>query len=328
MNKFKYLILAIAITTSVDSHAGFKSLTWHSRANCITINESITWEFGKNQWLKTVGYHYYKNAAKANCDISDGWQYTWRSASIHWTEGHGGWQVCGDHYTKNEKGDPVYIAQTCAKDCNLYDGWWDQSPPPKKDTPPAPRMLYGDDRYLPKTGIHIVDVDLSLPKEIRSIKTDMSDRVKELLTMGKPDYKDWTEPYETGLKPNLGTIRLGFKYDGIKPLEFDGFRIIGYAVQGTFIDQKGWTGISEYFLHKDLGVCYYLVEDVALTRGGINLQRDQITYDINGKPTEIMKWPSLTMIKWYSDNYYKTLECATNNPQAKKLMLAIAKEND
>lgn len=347
-NKFAFSLLSLALI-SQSSFAGFKELTWHSRANCLMINESISWEFGKAHWLKTVGLHY-KGTMKPICVISDGWQNTWRSASIHWTEGRGGWRVCGDHYTLDAANQPMQLGVTCTNNCSIYDGWWDQEKPEdKRNTPPEKHgmSLYGNDDYLPKSGIHIVDPDKSaVPAEllletsnkIKQMKSKGyfsvdSSRARELLVMSDPNYIDGTEQYETGLKKNLGTIKLAFRFTPIKDIPNDD--VIGYAAAGTFIDQKGWTGVGEFYRDKNLRICHYLVNNIALTGGGINLRRDLVSYEVNDKPTNIISEGNdqsgyITTISWYSNEYIKTIECASPHydKNIKTYMIEVAMMQD
>ena len=65
------------------------------------------------------------NEAGLDHSIGTGWQYTWRSAAVHWGEGHGGWIVHGYHWIKNSQGQIRPIGEEIVKDCSIYDGWWD-----------------------------------------------------------------------------------------------------------------------------------------------------------------------------------------------------------
>lgn len=109
----------------VIANAGFKELTWHSRANCVN-NESITWHAGHSYHLRTVGEHH--NLSRSwPCNMDTGEEYTWRSAAVHWGEGvaGSGWLVIGHHSMKDRKGKWVKLGVTRVKDCSIYDGWWD-----------------------------------------------------------------------------------------------------------------------------------------------------------------------------------------------------------
>lgn len=110
----KLLIPISATVFTVPSQAG---LVWFSRANCVN-NESITWDWpGNNRWLWTNSSHY-KNGWQPT--IRTGWEYTWRSAAVHWNEGYsGGWYVVGQHYQWLPGYGEHQFGQTFTQNCNL-----------------------------------------------------------------------------------------------------------------------------------------------------------------------------------------------------------------
>jgi hypothetical protein len=111
---FLPLLLVSIISVSSTANAG---LVWFSRANCIN-NESITWDWpSNNYWLYTQSLHFINGAWEPT--INTGWQYTYRSAAVHWGEGvKGGAYVVGKHY-QFINGRVQLIAQTNAQGCNL-----------------------------------------------------------------------------------------------------------------------------------------------------------------------------------------------------------------
>ncbi len=332
INKIALCILALGLTSQVN--AGFKALTWHSRANCLHINESITWQFGKNQWLKTDSYHYAPGDPNkinhAKCSLSTGWENTWRSAEVHWTEGTGGWKVYGDHFILIDRNNWKLIGNTEAQDCQIYDGWWDQNPPNNNPKKLKPVQIAEN---LRKPGVHIVKEILSdIPKELISEEIERTKQIKakgffskpsqdaiDLIKMSKPDYIDPTEKYETGLKPDLSTIKLAFKFNGIPDVEST--NVVGYAVEGTYLntaDHLGWTGIVTYYKDNDLGMCQFTLDNMYLNKGSINLRDDIVTYDVKNNPTVItIEGNDLSgfsnTIEWYDNTFMKQLRCATPN---------------
>lgn len=113
------------IALSMSAHSGFYAFTMHSRANCVGFNESVSWHFNHPNYLITWSQHSHADVP-FQCNLnSDGWRKTWRAAAYHYAEGYGGWYVLGNHWTMNDRGDPVKLAVTDAVDCNIYDGWWD-----------------------------------------------------------------------------------------------------------------------------------------------------------------------------------------------------------
>jgi hypothetical protein len=116
-------IAVVSIIVSTASFAGVKDLTWHSRANCGN-NESITWHAGHVYTLLTVSDHLFNG--KIVHRLASGWENTWRSANVHWFEAKpgSGWFVQGGHYRRIGNQE-IRLGFTTAKDCNIYDGWWD-----------------------------------------------------------------------------------------------------------------------------------------------------------------------------------------------------------
>ena len=123
MKKIGAFLLILGITNAAQ--AGFNGLTSHSRANCIN-NESITWDWTTYRLSGTVSQHYRYGSWVHG--ITTGWQNTWRSAAVHWSEAvpGSGWRVIGYHWLKIN-GQERMIAQTDVQDCSIYDGWWDKN---------------------------------------------------------------------------------------------------------------------------------------------------------------------------------------------------------
>jgi hypothetical protein len=105
-----------------NANAGFHAFTTHSRANCVN-NESISWEWNVYRELGTVSHHL--KGGQLIHVVNTGWQYTWRSAAVHWGESPmgGNWYVVGYHWQR-QNGQEVMIDYTQTGDCSQYDGWW------------------------------------------------------------------------------------------------------------------------------------------------------------------------------------------------------------
>jgi len=121
--KFVISIFSVFLLISI-ANAGFNGFTMHSRANCGN-NESISWDARNYYTLGTVSHHYYKG--QFNHGISTGWEYTWRSAAVHWFEANpgSGWRVIGYHWIKVGTEQRLLLV-TDVSDCSIYDGWWDK----------------------------------------------------------------------------------------------------------------------------------------------------------------------------------------------------------
>jgi hypothetical protein len=113
----------VALTIASSAHAGFHGLTHHSRANCVSFNESVSWHANNYYWFWVNSVHW-KDGKQQHQLIVD-WAYTWRAASYHTKEGYGGWTVEGHHWMKDSQaGWPVEVATETVTDCSIYDGWW------------------------------------------------------------------------------------------------------------------------------------------------------------------------------------------------------------
>jgi len=112
---FTLLLGISSITVAAPSYAG---LVWFSRANCGN-NESISWDWpGNSRWLWTNSLHY-KNGRWEE-PIRTGWEWTWRSAAVHWGEGfERGYFVTGNHFEWLPGYGEHYFGHTETTHCNL-----------------------------------------------------------------------------------------------------------------------------------------------------------------------------------------------------------------
>jgi hypothetical protein len=149
-----------------------------------------------------------------------------------------------------------------------------------------------------------------------------SDDAVQLLTVKKNkfyvgDKKTFSEnndPYDTHLKASLSQIKLAFPFNGISFISKS--NVIGFAVAGTWVN--GWTGIGETFIDDEVGVCDYVKNNLQLTHGAAMLAKENVTYEVNSKPTiafvEGEKKNGFTYkVEWFDNTYFHTLKCATEN---------------
>lgn len=121
--------ISILLTTLFIPHttfAGFFGTTAHSRANCLTFVESVTWNALESHWWRVKSLH--TSAKGANHLVDTFMAYTWRAAAYHAGESnkdlHDPWVSQGYHFYMGNNGKEVYDAYTYATDCSAYDGWW------------------------------------------------------------------------------------------------------------------------------------------------------------------------------------------------------------
>jgi hypothetical protein len=118
------LFLISALSTTAN--AGFYGLTFHSRANC-TNNESVAWDWTRYRTLWTSSEHIdYATGAIIHV-VATQWEYTWRSAAVHFNEGYGGWAVNGIHWLANSYNQVIELGREYVINCGVYDGWWDRN---------------------------------------------------------------------------------------------------------------------------------------------------------------------------------------------------------
>jgi len=125
----KTTIGIVLILAMSNSHAGFKGLTHHSRANCAGFNETVTWWAGHSFLGRVESLHYdYGLSHPDNTThhtLKTGKANTWRHAAYHGTESwFGDFYVQGFHYMY-VNGREVCALISSSTDCSQYDGWWD-----------------------------------------------------------------------------------------------------------------------------------------------------------------------------------------------------------
>ena len=80
-------------------------------------------------YWRVESHHYPENWTYPLHIINTGTNYTWRAAAYHATEAYSSrgdkWWVNGYHFVY-PNGQERLDVMTSAKDCNIYDGWWDQ----------------------------------------------------------------------------------------------------------------------------------------------------------------------------------------------------------
>ena len=122
------MVLSSMVVLMSTSHAGFFSNTAHSRANCATFVESVTWNGQESHWWRVKSLH--TSAQGAQHMIDTFMAYTWRAAAFHSGESlreNNPWTSQGYHFYMDDNGREIYDVYTMATDCSAYDGWWSRS---------------------------------------------------------------------------------------------------------------------------------------------------------------------------------------------------------
>ncbi len=110
MKKTITFVLLMSLAGSANA-----ALSWFSRANCMTLNESITWDPYARYWLWTYTAHSENFNFKHGWNT--GWRLTWRSYAGH-SDNSGYWVVKGNHYTYRYA-RVQKLGSTYAVNCNL-----------------------------------------------------------------------------------------------------------------------------------------------------------------------------------------------------------------
>lgn len=110
---------------------------------------------------------------------------------------------------------------------------------------------------------------------------------------------------------------------------------LGYAPVGTFNEDTGWTGITEIFKAKDVGICQFSHFDLKTSKGAYSLSKedekrdvnDKYTYfEVTGKKNEGFDYK----VVWFEDFNMYTLSCI-NKEFSNKFMqnvINLAKQID
>jgi hypothetical protein len=191
------------------------------------------------------------------------------------------------------------------------------------------------DFKYPKSGVIVVPVaQYDVPPELKSELEDNLKQIKEkgyydsrspypqfLLSMKGKDMvalqnknsKSLTDPLDTHMKHKISEVGVAFAYPGISPI---GNNLIGYTAGGMYINDKGWTGVKEFFESEELGVCSFTLYNMALSHGNVRVSDDSVNYKINKKvgTTEVYgsKLTGINYnVSWYDNTYIHELDCAS-----------------
>lgn len=89
---------------------------------------------------------------------------------------------------------------------------------------------------------------------------------------------------------------------------------LGYAPVGTFNKDTGWTGITEIFKSKDVGICQFSHFDLKASRGAYSLSKEDERRDVNDKYTYVEVTGKENegfdyKVVWFEDLNMYTLSC-------------------
>lgn len=142
-----------------------------------------------------------------------------------------------------------------------------------------------------------------------AIKNDAAKEIKAYA--GTPD------KYDTHLKKSFNDIKLAFIYKPSPAIT----NVMGYVPAGSYITDKGWSGIVVFFEDKTVGVCSYSYFDLKVANGAVQLNKDTTEYLVNKKPSSRSVFGSRFsgfsyVVNWFTDSTMAKLECANRKYDA------------
>lgn len=293
-------------------------LVWASRANCIN-NESIAWDWPtRRYWLSTDSLHHRNDRIMQGWEplLSTGWDYTYRSAAVHWGEGvHGGAYVIGDFYLWNGAGI-VYLGQSATGGCNLdvfFPSWANPATFALVDAvslprPPPPGELDKLRSPLEKSDQQVKNFFDHAGAAMRYVQAaglqhSGTARVPEV-------YRDQSQ------------LRLSFT-----PSVLDGARLFAVAPAGTRVGGH-WTGTERFFELPQAGTVILTEIDLAASGGKFSMLKEFVNAEVRGSPAVAKVFMdgagrSVEEVVWMRGHIYSHLQFgSTTAKEASVLMLA------
>lgn len=212
---------------------------------------------------------------------------------------------------------------------------------------------------LPRSGIQIVPrSQLGLPEDyVKQGLAEIKQRkalgylekdepyIAELLAMKKTAshdikmYANNQNDASTHLRKNVKDLKLAFKFPGSddkgKLYYTPGMQTLGAAPQGSYDQDNGWSGAVNFFAYRNIGVCVYGVMNVEASGTAAMLAAEDVTYDVNDKPTLIKVdgkpgYGFLYKIEWFDEVNFHELQCATQtySVEVQQSVISLAKQLD
>ena len=213
-----------------------------------------------------------------------------------------------------------------------------QSNPPSdmpKLTPEQEYEIFTKDGLpLPGSGVHIIPLakmqSVNLTQERSRIKSltvkgyvdEYNSNAVELLTIQEAIKQDLIStgsninPTNTHIHIKFEDMQIAYDYKAVPSTVAE--ESLGFAANGAYLNEKGWSGVVQFFKPKGLpstDVCSYRQSNLQLTGGAANLAKELVTYIVNNKPTIIEAAGNQASgysytVEWYDDNFRHVLECA------------------
>lgn len=137
---------------------------------------------------------------------------------------------------------------------------------------------------------------------------------------------------DTNLKANLKNVKLAFPFE-LKAVNKENH--LAYAVGGSYLKDKGWTGIKVFFDEPELGVCSYSYFNLKMSNGHVDISSKLVNPIVDNKESSkfVEGTPStgfLYTVDWYTTDTMKLLDCASHDydPEFLHKVIALANKID
>lgn len=196
--------------------------------------------------------------------------------------------------------------------------------------------LRGDDAKL------MINKNLLIKSQIdeKGYVLKESDGAKSLLNFNEKNELYYDEYKHnkgfTGLYKNKFDLKMAYNFQDLpNEIVVENFGITPYgAYRQENPNAIGWDGAAVYFKSSKY-MCSFSEHNMELAKGGVELYREMISSNINGKPTIVYaegnkKTGYLYQVKWYKKPFEYELECAypSYNNNVKNDVIGLAKKID
>jgi len=177
------------------------------------------------------------------------------------------------------------------------------------------------------SGVNVVSpsqMDYHEPNHLKALKDHQiktlgyvesdSPSAKKLLEIKKyvptSERQTQSDPNFYWLRKNTSDIKLAFPFNGVTDPAYR----LGFVPAGTTV-KSAWTGIAEFFEHKEFGTCSITLLHLQSSKMGVKMSKDDVSYRVDNYPTVTYlegskKSGFLYAITWATPTFSKTLECA------------------
>ncbi|GGI83967.1 hypothetical protein [Legionella impletisoli] len=190
---------------------------------------------------------------------------------------------------------------------------------------------------LPNSGIQIIPVaelSGSIEDEDKEIKMLKEQKKNGFIKVDNPRAKELMEFRHTAshqiqknsdnylaqgthLRKSIHELNMGYTFLGVPESLMT--HNLGVAPYGAY-HENGWDGAIQFFENKEIGTCAFAEHSIKLSRGGVRLAKEAVTFEINDKPTLIHVKGNYASgyvynIQWYDNDFARSIECAHKNYQ-------------